>query len=679
MPRKKKTRKTSNGRSLRKRAEELLRTKPSEVPNIPTADAQALIQELNIHQVELELQNEDLRQARAELAEARDRYADLYEFAPVGCLSLDKNGVILAANLTAARLLKVDRGTMPGRNISKFVARTSQDDCFLHRRATLAGDERQATEIEMLQPDGKVLPIRLESIAFGEGKHRHCRTALMDISHEKDTETILRHLNINLSQSLTDRTRELRDNVKRLQLLSMAMAHLAEGVIITDGEMAWPGPRIQFVNEAMCRISGYSSDELIGKAPRILQGKDTDRATLTRLKSELSAGHSASAELINYRRDGTVYHVDLLITPLHNASGQLTNFVCVNRDITERKEAESRLRASEQALSSFFDDAPIGLMWVGQDTRITRVNRAQMAMLGRSETELLNHFVREFAASDDLNTLLSKQAASGENIRNFKAHFLNADHTTTHVLIDATAVMQGTHFVRSEWFARDITRRVELESEVSNISEREQRRIGQDLHDDLCQMLTGIGFRCDTLAKALKPVSEAGSHEAGAIARAIRQASERGRALARGLSPLPVGADGLAISLQELANRTAELFKIDCQFHYQKPLPVKDEAVGTHLYRIAQEAIANAVKHGRPKHVEIALGQNEDALILGVKDDGRGFPKRRKKKNNGMGLRVMNYRAGMIGGSIAIQHLKDGGTEVVCTVRRKHQTEQAKS
>lgn len=119
--------------TLCERAEELLRAKPADVPTMPTEDVQALVHELNVHQMELEIQNEDLRESQAELAHTRDRYADLYEFAPTGNVTLEPDGKILDANLTAATMLGVERQYLLRANIANFVIRESQDDCHLHR------------------------------------------------------------------------------------------------------------------------------------------------------------------------------------------------------------------------------------------------------------------------------------------------------------------------------------------------------------------------------------------------------------------------------------------------------------------------------------------------------------------------------------------------------------------
>lgn len=214
---------------------------------------------------------------------------------------------------------------------------------------------------------------------------------------------------------------------------------------------------------------------------------------------------------------------------------------------------------------------------------------------------------------------------------------------------------------------QDITERKRLEREILEISEREQSRIGQDLHDGLCQHLAGIEFRLLGLKQKLEGKSSQQASETTELARLVRDGIEQTRTLARGLSPVMLEADGLMNALQELAIHTEKTFHISCSFHCPVPVPIRDNAVATHLYRIAQESVYNAIRHGKAKWIAIHLQTDNDRIALGVKDDGVGLP-RQPGKHDGMGLRVMQYRAGMIGGSLVVQRAPEGGTAVVCSL-----------
>lgn len=133
-----------------------------------------------------------------------------------------------------------------------------------------------------------------------------------------------------------------------MRLLSEAVRNLAEGVLITSAELDWPGPRIIFVNEAMSRITGYAADEMIGRTPRMFQGGRTSRQALDRVKESIRAGKPCSVELLNYRKDGSVYDVELHVSPVKDDQGRLAHFVSIHHDITPRKRSEERLLQSER-------------------------------------------------------------------------------------------------------------------------------------------------------------------------------------------------------------------------------------------------------------------------------------------------------------------------------------------
>lgn len=224
------------------------------------------------------------------------------------------------------------------------------------------------------------------------------------------------------------------------------------------------------------------------------------------------------------------------------------------------------------------------------------------------------------------------------------------------------------HFLQSvaDALAAAIERRV-LEEELLKASSREQQRIGQDLHDSLCQQLAGIEFQNSVLVQQLSKTPEAQA-EAARIGELIRNATKQARALARGLSPVEIEPNGLMAALDNLAINATNLFRVHCSFECPQPVLLENRTCATHLYRIAQEAIGNAVKHGQAKTVVIVLKRVDGELILTVKDDGVGFSQD-GRAIEGMGLRIMEYRADMIGAMLRIDSLKGEGTTVACRLR----------
>lgn len=212
--------------------------------------------------------------------------------------------------------------------------------------------------------------------------------------------------------------------------------------------------------------------------------------------------------------------------------------------------------------------------------------------------------------------------------------------------------------------AVDITEQKRLERQIQEISEQEKRRIGQDLHDGLGQYLTGIAFMSRLLQRKLAEKNVAEASEAEKIATLVNKTVFQARDLARGLCPVELENNGLHAALQDLSCTTEKLFNISCTVECDANARVGDNNTALHLYRIAQEAINNAVKHGKAQRIVVSLVRAGNAVSLTVRDDGVGLPT--ENKSNGIGLRVMNYRAGMIGAALTVGNQRAGGTIVHC-------------
>jgi signal transduction histidine kinase len=229
-------------------------------------------------------------------------------------------------------------------------------------------------------------------------------------------------------------------------------------------------------------------------------------------------------------------------------------------------------------------------------------------------------------------------------------------------------INDDVHFLQSvaNVLAAVIDRR-QLEEELLAISGREQQRIGQDLHDGLCQQLVGIEFRNSVLVQQLAKEEEART-EAVRIGELIRDVTREARLLAKGLSPVQLDAAGLMSALQELTSNASKLFNVSCRFECPQPVLVADNTVATHLYRIVQEAISNAVKHGQARFIMVSLSCSEDQLRLGIWNNGAEFPVGASAEG-GLGLRIMQYRAEMIGATLKISSALGKGTTVECTFK----------
>ena len=212
---------------------------------------------------------------------------------------------------------------------------------------------------------------------------------------------------------------------------------------------------------------------------------------------------------------------------------------------------------------------------------------------------------------------------------------------------------------------RDISERKRLEKTVLEISEREQRRIGQDLHDGLGQHLTGIAFMTKVQEQKLAERQIPEAADAAKIVQLVNDAIRKTRELSRGLLPVVSEAHGLMSALRLYAGEIEDLFGIACRFQCEEAVLIHDAPMATHLYHIAQEAVNNAIKHGKAKDIVIRLFSGEKEGTLTVKDDGVGI-ERPLAPHAGVGLHIMNYRAGMIGGNLEVRREQPRGTAVTC-------------
>ncbi|QSA96114.1 sensor histidine kinase [Methylococcus sp. EFPC2] len=210
--------------------------------------------------------------------------------------------------------------------------------------------------------------------------------------------------------------------------------------------------------------------------------------------------------------------------------------------------------------------------------------------------------------------------------------------------------------------------RQRLEHEVIQISEYERKTIGQELHDSLGQHLTGIAFLGQALAERLSGQSPGESRAAQELARLVNEAIVMTRSLARGLWQTPFEAGDLHSALDQLAKDTARRYGVQCRFFGEHGADVSDDLVAINLFRIVQEAIGNAIRHGKATQIAIELSPwGEGSYRLSVRDNGCGIAIEQMDNSSGLGLHIMEYRANVIGAAVDVQRNCEGGTHVVVT------------
>jgi PAS domain S-box-containing protein len=312
--------------ALRQQAEAVLRHIPQETANLSEPEFERLSHELQVHQVELELQNEELRCRQEELQIARDQYAVLYDFAPVGYLTLDPRGTILAANLTAAEQLGVDRDALRQTPLARFLVRDDQDTFYLHRRQVFEVDTLQTCDLRLQRSDGTVLVVSLESRRVQDvaGQGYQCFTTLSDITARKQAE------------------HALRQSEARMR----SIVETAVDGIITLNEQGG----IESFNPAAERIFGYRAAEVIGKNVTLLMPSPYREEHEAYLARYLRTGErqiiGIGREVVGKRREGTTFPMDLSVGETYVGTQRI--FTGIVRDISERKRAAEELQRSDR-------------------------------------------------------------------------------------------------------------------------------------------------------------------------------------------------------------------------------------------------------------------------------------------------------------------------------------------
>jgi PAS domain S-box-containing protein len=585
---------------------------------------------------------------------------------PIGFILWDSRFRVLSWNPAAERMFGFTEREARGKHpYDLIVSREVQPQVDQIWRRLLRGDITAHSVNANLTREGRTILCEWSNTPIKEsgGAVVGVLSMVVDITERRKAEEALRQLTDTLEARVLERTTELQTANRALadseEKYRRVFEMIADGAFLFDAETR----RLVEVNEAALRLYGYTRKEFLRlKQTSITAEPEDSAATLRRLMP----GKTLRIPLRFHRKkNGTIFPVEISASVL-SLKGRPVACGIV-RDITERKLAEEALRRREQELADFFADSPLGLLWVGPDGRLLRINQAGLELLGWRGEEVLGWPAAGFRAAVDGVARLLDRLARRDTVRNYRTRLRAKDGTVKDVLVDANGLWEKGRLVYSRWFVRDITRSVELEREILAITEQEQRRLGHDLHDDLCQQLAGTEFLSHALAGDLAARRAPEEAQAREIARMVQHAMNQTRDLARGLSPVCLEANGLTDALRELAGRTMRVFRIDCRFRCAAPVLIAEHTSAVHLYRIAQEAVGNAVKHGKARGVQISLAAKDSRLVLMVRDNGVGIPGNLRAPA-GMGLQIMHYRAEAIGGSLTVRRDPRGGTSVICTV-----------
>lgn len=330
-------------------------------------------------------------------------------------------------------------------------------------------------------------------------------------------------------------------------------------------------------------------------------------------------------------------------------------------NITARVEAEMARNRHSQLLTGILQNLPIVVGRLDASGRVVEADGEALSASGIRPSALLGHKLEDlFPQSEEAVT----KALGGESVSlslsgNYEEE--NEWHAEFFIFFDAQN-KSGAIFL-----GRDMTERKWLERRILSISDAEQQRIGADLHDGLGQHLTGIACMTTALRDRLQATNPNEAKQASMIAGLVNDAIAQCRALSRGLCPVQLEHTGLPSALEDLTFQVQLISGVNCRFQAVGAPPICSHDAAMHLYRITQEAINNAIRHGEAKSVSVSLVTNGSTCKVVIEDDGSGFDPNAEHKAPGVGLRLMNYRAAIIGGTFAIAARPGGGVSIECT------------
>jgi PAS domain S-box-containing protein len=423
-----------------------------------------------------------------------------------------------------------------------------------------------------------------------------------------------------------------------------------------------------YVSPSYYRKTGWTAQEVKSTDWRTRVHPD-DLELISRTREANLAGQATTVEHRTRCRDGSWLWLETSCKPIVNDQGEVWRLLVFSHDITERKRVEAQYLRELEFNKALASHTTAFILIMDKAGRVMHVNAAVEKRFGFLQEEVASRNAWEVGIMDAGETeKLKKRSArllAGEDNPPVIIDMKTKGGEWLRVEISSTATRKADGSIdRIIVTGTDVTERDRLQREVLRISEREQARIGHDLHDGVGQTLTGVVALIEALECTL---SGSAQKDAARISQLAREAVQEVRRMSHGLSPAAVKNRRLTGALQLLAETVRTNFRRACACDIPADFPSMDVEVETHLFRIAQEAVNNAMRHAKAGLIRIRLQQHDGEGALVVDDDGRGLSSAKAgKAPTGIGLRVMAYRAEIIGGDVQVLSRQGGGTEVVC-------------
>ena len=469
--------------TLKEQAQEVISKNPAAIEKILSMDIKQLIENLQVHQIELEMQNEELRRVQQDLEKTRDKYSDLYNFSPACYFTINEKGIVTEANLTATAMTGVEKRLLIGRPFSDFIVKDDRDIFYLHRRKLSETMTSQTCELRIRQPEGSEFYAHLKSIVVLESK-TNCnliRTAVTDIHARKQAEDALR------------------DSEKRYRRLVETMQ---EGLGVADQNY-----QFTYVNERFCEILGYLRDEIIGR--RLIDFVHDDyKALMKDQMARRQQGEENACELVWQKKDGNKIHTLASQKALYDEEGRFIGSIGVLTDITHRIEAEKALQSSEEKYRLLVENANDAI-FILQEGLIKFANR-KAKLIGNDLGVDLNRvpFANYIHPADrDLVLERHKGRLKGENLPDMYAfRLIGRDDRVMWIELNSVQIdWHGTPATLN--FLRDITlqRKLEKQLQLSQKMEAVGTLAGGVAHD-FNNLLMGIQGRTSLMLLETDPI-----------------------------------------------------------------------------------------------------------------------------------------------------------------------------
>lgn len=652
MKRKPATEISDSSAALRKRAEEKLAAQQFVEP--AEGDIDRALHELRVHQIELEMQNEELCRAQLDLETSRARYFDLYELAPVGYFTLSEDGLIQQVNLTAAGLLGVERNGLIHRPLTQFILREDQDVYYMRRKQLLETGARQVCEFRLLRKGGEPFWARAEAItAHDNDGSQVCRVVLSDITDRKRQ---------------TEEIRSSEEKFRTLALLAPA------GIYLTT-----PDGRCSYANACWLEQAGLSLEEALGDGwVKGLHPEDR-AAVFANWQKVVESSGKWGMEYRFMTPGGKITWVYGLASPQRDSSGRVTGYVGINTDITERKVTEDALRISESRYQIAERVADLGHFALNLKTGKGFWSGGARRVLGAQAGTVLAG-MEDFLALVHPEDRAQLRHAMAEALRNVVAleteyRILLSDGGIRHVHTRAIPVgdeMGG--YTTLSGVLQDITERKKAQQWILEFShdllvarEEEKKRLAAVLHHDVGSMAVGLSARFDAVEEEIRAGKVQTAFRWMKQVRKVFDASvDKLRNVAADVRPPELDVLGLSAALRQHFSTVTMRGKIRIKFSGSLKREVVSGDVATILFRVAQESLTNAIRHGHAKVVDVRLCKVDNEVRLTVRDDGRGFDSARRRGGAGlhMGLRTMREMVDSAAGKFEIESRRGKGTTV---------------